>query len=247
MSVTVMVGVDAEHLPELKCAWESWRRNRKQLLKQKILFVCDSGGGSWRDWSHQLGFCSNPNVTGVVWDGEYLRRQGADQREVMLTGLVWGASLINTTHYIKIDTDTVATVRGKWLDEEWLDDSYAFTSHRWGFTRPSSFIRALDCWADSVPELQASQRPVKELPSDPTARVRHARIQSWFLLGTTRFAKVVWELVERDGGRMPCPSQDTLLWYVAERMNWPYKRVNFKRLGWDHGRGALRRFSNGVG
>tara|TARA_R110000824_G_scaffold120382_4_gene275651 strand:- start:4652 stop:5404 length:753 start_codon:yes stop_codon:yes gene_type:complete len=249
-----MVGVDEGHLPELEIAWESWRRNRKALLKEKILFVCDSAGGSWKEWSRKLAFCSNKNITGVVWNGDHLREKGADQREVMLTGLVWGASRIDTDYYIKIDTDTIATPltgnesrrRYGWLPGEWFDDDLAFTSHRWGYTRPSSFIRALDEWAEGVPELRENPCPVLNLPDNPEARVSHPRIQSWFLIGTTRFARVVWEMVLKNGGRMPCPSQDTLLWYVAERMDWPYKRSNLKKRGWDHGRRALRRFQDGM-
>jgi hypothetical protein len=242
MSVTVLVGIDDSHVGEMEVAWGSWRLNRAQILGERLMFVCDRAGGSWRDWSRRLSFCDHPEITAIMWDGDHLREQGADQREVMLTGLVWAAARIKTTHYVKIDTDTVAVQPGEWIDPEWTDETYAFTSHRWGYTRPSSFISALDDWSETVPELAGGNPPVKSLPDNPRARVRHRRIQSWFLLGTTRFARLVWGMIERGGGRMPCPSQDTILWYVAERMGWPYQRVNLKARGWDHGRHALKRW-----
>ena len=240
---TIVVGVDDEHVKELEVSYQSWVVNRPQMLDDQILFVCDANQGSWNDWSRRLNFCQHSNARAVLFDGNNLRQDGADQREVMLTGLIWGAAKVDTKWYVKIDTDTVAARSGEWVRDEWRNESYAFCSHRWGFTRPASFISQLDEWAESIPDLACCDKPVHPLPSDLSERVSHPRIQSWWLLGTSEFARLVWKWVGEGSRRMPCPSQDTLLWYVAHRLGMPYHRMNMKKQGWSHGRRALREYA----
>jgi len=35
-------------------------------------------------------------------------------------------------------------------------------------------------------------------------------------------------------GKMPVPSQDSFLWYLAARMGLKVRRVNMKSCGWEH-------------
>ena len=241
---TVVIGVDNEHVLELEIAYRSWVANRPQMLNEHFMFVCDGNGGDLVGWTKRLEFCRQPKSKVVLFDGNALRRAGANQREVMLTGLVWGSAKVQTKWYVKIDTDTVADQAGEWIRDEWRDEMFAFHSHKWGFTRPALFISQLDEWAESVPDLACCDKPLQSLPSDLSQRVSHPRIQSWWLLGSSEFARLVWKLVGEGEKRMPCPSQDTLLWYVAHRLGMPYKRMNMKKYGWSHGRGAIRKYEN---
>lgn len=64
----------------------------------------------------------------------------------------------------------------------------------------------------------------------------YPRIISYFYLGLTSWHK--W-LATLNGLRLPYPSQDTVAFYVAERMKARTRKVRFKGYGWSHcGRGG---------
>ena len=238
---TTIVGLDDEHFQELKISYQSWSKYRPDLMAQPMTFVCDSGQGSASYWEAKVKQFGHPSHSVQMFDGTHLRGVGASQREVMLTALVWAAAQVETQFFLKLDTAAVAVSRGAAVQRDWWNSGRAFVSHRWGFTRPSRFIAQLNSWADGVPTLAKHEAPLIELPNDLEDKVYHRRIQSFIMFGTVDFARAVWSMICLDSlQRLPCASQDTLLWYVAERMGWPYVTLNFKRLGWKHGRGALR-------
>ena len=239
--ITNVIGVDNEHLEELRISYQSWQVNKPELAAHPTLFICDAAQGGEADWLNRLGWYKAESVELHVFDGDYLRDKGATQREVMLTAITHGLTKVRTDWWLKIDTDTVATESGKWMDEQWLTSDPTFVSHRWGYTKPAAFIKRLDDWADNIPSMSKFERPEVELPDDLTQRVHHRRIQSILMLGKKSFADVVWRMVTSGGSdRMPCPSQDTLMWYVAERLKMKYIAANLKRFGWSHGRRALK-------
>jgi len=174
-----------------------------------------------------------------MWNNE-MREAGATQREYMLTGLMWAAgSVVDTQYYLKLDTDTVAKTEGDLFDPQWIKRDIAYASHRWGYTKPAKFIRDCKRWADDVEELRMRPEVSVQLPESLKQRVYHPRIQSFYFLASTHYTRKVWEWCAK-GQRLPCPSQDTTMWYCADRMKWPVVRVNMKRRGWSHGRNALK-------
>ena len=242
--ITNVIGIDLEHLDELRVSSQSWRAYKPQEIERPTLFVCDGSQGTEQDWIQRLKWYDSVDKRVITFDDKYLRGVGATQREVMLTAITYALTLVETDWWVKIDTDTVANGAGEWIESEWLSSNLAFVSHRWSYTKPAAFIKQLDGWSLSVPELRRNQRPAIELPDDLSQRVGHARIQSIVMLGRRSFARTVWGMIERgDELRMPCPSQDTLMWYVAERMKFKYEAINLKRRGWAHGRGAMREWT----
>jgi hypothetical protein len=227
---TTVVGVDEEHLAELRLTWPTWVRNRPEILDRPLLLICDADHsvGQWQD---ALRFLGHPQVTVVAWN-----QNGVSQREKMLTGLTLGPGRYVTTQwYLKLDTDVVATRPDCWIRPEWFAPDCTgrqpvFISSPWGYTKPADAIARLDQWAASVPELAAY--PSLNLPARPGARlVAHRRIISWCFFGDTAWTR---QMAAYCGGRLPVPSQDTYLWYCAARRGDCYRRINMKHSGWLH-------------
>ena len=54
----------------------------------------------------------------------------------------------------------------------------------------------------------------------------HARIASYVALHKADFTRYCAEIA---GDRLPVPSHDTYLWYIAARRGWDMLRINVKR------------------
>jgi len=143
--------------------------------------------------------------------------------------------LVDTEWYLKLDTDTWATENKEWRFPEWFQDDVVFTSSSWGYTKPAQFIHDLDEWAKGIPELCDRKPPVSDLPDDLAGRVSHKRIISFVFFGRTEFTEWALDLLD-DPAKLPCPSQDTFLWYVAARSGQRWLRAKMKNYGWDHKR-----------
>lgn len=162
------------------------------------------------------------------------------QRERMLTGFVQVPGRhVETTWYLKLDTDVVATGSGPWLKDEWFrpnedGDEPVFISSKWHYTKPSFVMDLLDNWADGVPEL--ASRPRLNLPySSEYSKLKHSRIISWFFIGRKDWTASMARLAAPDG-RLPWPSQDSYLFYCAERLGCHYVRERMSDYQWCHKR-----------
>lgn len=230
ISLTTIVGVDQQHLEELRCTWPTWRRHRPELLTWPLLLICD-GDRSRAHWERELAFVDHPGKRIERWC-----TPAGDQREKMLNGLVFcAAECVETPYYLKLDTDAVATSGGPWLEPSWFQGdaagrSPAFVASPWGYTKPADAIDRLDAWADGV-EAFASFPPLEIHPQPGSRLVRHRRITGWCFLGQTEFTR---RAAESCGGRLPVPSQDTFLWYCAARRREPFLVQHMKRFGWSH-------------
>ena len=101
---TTIVGIDRQHLAELRCTWPTWKRHRPEILQQPLLAICD-GEVSDEQWNEELTFLDHPDVRRILWI-----QPGVSQREKMLTGLtVLPGREVLTAWYLKLDTDVVAT------------------------------------------------------------------------------------------------------------------------------------------
>lgn len=233
---TTIVGVDQEHLEELRLVWPTWRLHRPELLSHPLLLVCD-GARPLSAWQKDLAFLGHPQSEILLWN-----LADAEQREKMLNGLVFAAARqITTPWYLKLDTDTIALRSAEWIDLSWFlpDDKGQFPSLiscPWGYTKPADAIERLDAWGDthpqlaSFPRLNLSPRPGAEL-------VVHPRIIGWCFFGRTEATQGAAALCAE---RLPVPSQDTFLWYVAKRRGELIRRIPMKRYGWDHVSGCRR-------
>lgn len=231
--ITLVLGVDAKHLNELRWAWPTWMRHKPELNDMPCVIFYDADEINQSDLRFIKG---HPHVTFIAWTMPSAR----SQREKMLSGFVHvPARHVSTPWYLKIDTDVIATGPGEWIKAEWFapnetGEKPVFIASPWGYTKPRYAINMLDDWADGIAGLAV--RPRLDLNySTAEDRVRHPRIISWMFFGRTDWTREMAALAAPDG-RLPFPSQDTFLFYCAERLGKPYKRVQMSAHHWRHGK-----------
>lgn len=227
--ITTLVAVDAAHLRELKLVWPTWVCHRPQLLELPLTIIYDAAEPV-DYWREQLAFVQHPRLSLFAWTME-----GVSQREKMISSFVYAAAQLKTSWYLKLDTDAVAMNSGSWLDPQWFAPDETgrdpvFVSSPWSYSRPADIINQLDDWADQVPDLAGFPRlNLQPAPSAP--RLHHPRIISWCFFGSTSAAR---DAVRYAPTRLPVPSQDTYLWYVAARRGDFFRKVRMSQFGWRH-------------
>jgi len=223
MEFSIITAVDKQHLRELEQSYYSWVEYKQEFRKYPIKIIYDSSQVTLND----LKTFKRNDVEFIPWDGNY-----KTQREKMLTALtVLPAQIVDTTWYLKIDTDTFALNNKSWVPE--FDDSVFITNH-WGSTKPANAIETLDDWADKVDYFKGTSR--LNLPYDSNSgKIKHSRIISWLFFGQTKWTNEVTDcFLDTNKYQLPFPSQDTCLWYCAMRKGYKYRTINFKELGFEH-------------
>jgi len=159
---------------------------------------------------------------------------GVSQREKMLTSFVKLApEAVKTKFWIKLDADCRADPGAKlFASKTWY--KYDLVSHRWGYTKPGKWLCTLEEWGDAAVGSKRLFTVEQHRDALGAKCFHHSRIQSFACLHRTEFTKYAASLC---GERMPVPSHDTYLWYVAERSARKIRRVNIKKWGFSHGRG----------
>ena len=171
------------------------------------------------------------NVRIVTWDME----KATNIRELMLSAFVLGtAKQVGTKWWIKVDADTapkpvptyVFGYRLVFPKKSWQDD--AFSGQRCGYTKTGEFLVRMEKWANAHPDLKGT-KPVFDSKNYPEMekqrRFGHSRIASFIALQSTEFTRKCATLA---GTRLPVPSHDSYMWYVAARTGVPVIRMNLK-------------------
>lgn len=231
--ITLVLGLDAAHLEELRWTWPTWMRFKPELREMPALVFYDPA----QIVPERVSFIrEHPNVRWVPWEMPGAR----DQREKMLTGFVQvPAREVLTPWYLKLDTDAVATGPGPWIKEEWFLPGRrgrvaTMVSSKWTYSKPHDVILRLDEWAKGVRQLR--RYPALNLIGSPESnRVRHRRIISWIFFCQTAWTRQVAGWLAADG-RLPHPSQDTFLFYCAKRMRRRIIRERMSAYHWQHTR-----------
>jgi cephalosporin hydroxylase len=231
--ITLILGVDAAHLEELRLVWPGWMRFKPELRSMPCVVFYDAGQVS----PAEMTFMSeHPQVRYVPWDLPHAQ----NQREKMLTGFVHvPAREVQTPWYLKLDTDVIATEPGEWIKPKWFEPDEkgelpVFIAPAWGYSKPRYVMDVLDDWGDGVPML--AKKPRLNLPySDRSSIVRHPRIISWLFFGRTDWTREMAALCGKNG-RMPVPSQDTFMTYCAVRLGCGHVRTRMSNHGWKHQR-----------
>lgn len=231
--ITLVLGVDAAHLEELRLVWPTWMRFKPELRSMPCVVFYDAGQVGPDD----LTFLNeHPQVRFVTWDLPHAE----SQREKMLTGFVHvPAREVRTPWYLKLDTDAIATEEGEWIKPEWFEpdgngELPVFVAPGWSYSKPRYILDVLDDWADREPAFAGTRR-LNAPYSSESLIVRHPRIISWLFFGRTDWTREVAKLCGKDG-RMPVASQDTFMFYCAERQGRPYVRMRMTKYGWEHHR-----------
>lgn len=229
--ITLVLGVDALHLEELRWVWPCWMKFRPELLQMPVIVFYDPAQVD----PEQVTFLrEHPNLRWVAWS----MPSAETQREAMISGWVHiPAREVQTKWYLKLDTDALATGPADWLQESWFARDAqgrepVFISSHWGYSKPRYVMDVLDDWGDRHPRF--SRHPRLNLPySSASLHISHPRIISWFFIGRTDWTREAASWTGKEG-RLPFPSQDTFLFYCAARLGEHFVRTPMIRYGWRH-------------
>lgn len=246
---TVTIAVDNEHLDELRTVLPTWHRHKPELFRVPWVVMVHPEVEHSELMVVLAETMEKINAAGhlltTLW-ASFIA--GANNRETMLSALLLQApNHVRTPYYLKIDTDVVALPTpggpdGELIDERWFkppagNTEPAIIASPWGYTKPAEWIDRLDRWGDSHKSigLMGEVTPSRTIVGNVA---KSSRIISWLMFGSTGFSRTVAAMC---GHRLPVPSQDTTLWYAAERMGRAIHRVRMSQYGWRHIGGGGRR------
>lgn len=199
---TVVTFISKKTRGHLKVTLPTWKR--KPDINGSILIVFYSGL-----CVEELQFIGNE------WDGEVrlMELSTAFPDDSSGTFLIDVPHVVTTDHWIKLEPHVL------FVDSQPLFPRRAYKTdvfgHRWSFTRPITWLAALDDWFANS-RFESLIEPIGgQLNADPDAdKIRHRRLTSWASVQRTSFTR---QVAEELGTKLPVPSHDTTLWYVAER------------------------------
>lgn len=228
---TVCLAVDDGYIRHLAAAVPTWRLHRGALMHRPWVVFIDRDAHGVEDRVADL--LDGTDLRIYPWP--MTAKDHCSQAEKMLSAFVHGPpDFVETPLWMKLDVDVIATgspqVEGKdWEPHQWMSHNSVYLAPGWSYTRPADQMSKLDDWGDSIPELGC--RPRLNLPFDQNAkRCHHKRMCSWVSFYRTDFTAEVASFCDRE--RLPVPSQDGTVWYVAERLGLKWSRYGAKFLGW---------------
>jgi hypothetical protein len=224
--LTLVTACTPDYLPTLRWALPTWACKRQFRMAEGGLIIYHHGfnvDGAGEPVELLWARAAFPHVRFIQWD----MPAAANDRERMLSAFVLGAGRdVGTSHWVKLDADTVCISPDDVFDDEHFESD--IVSHPWGYTRPGWWIDALEHWSKGG-------KPEDFRPGDDGARGA-ARIISFCCLHRSEF--VAWA-AKLAGERLPVPSHDTYLWWLAEHVEGQeWATVNVKKRGVSHVRNA---------
>lgn len=243
MNFTTVIGVDKKHLKELAISLPTWKKYRPEIFRQPMLVFFDQSQLAADEVSKVVRHDDCTLIrwppTGIEYAGEKGSKWTDPQRHKMLAGFVYVPQYASTSYWLKLDTDTIATGHGPWINQSWFADSPAIVAQGWHYTKPPEQMLQLDAWTSkhATKLLQLSTHAPLELHPEPGSnKVKHKRIISWCGFFNTNFSATCALLAEKGCGlyQVPVHSQDGYHWYCARRMRLPIVRADMKAMGWKH-------------
>lgn len=211
----LVTGITPAYMKKLKWCLPTWQH--KPQFKGRKLYVYHSG---FSDPAKELSWIGDyfDTVNLVEWS----MPKYDTVRELMLSSFVLcSARVVDEPYFVKLDADTYCTnEQDLFLPEDFEHDLF---SHRWGYTKPGWWIDRMDAWV---------QRKEYTGGTSDTGRRGQKRIQSIACLHKTEFVR---KCAAAAGERLPIPSHDTFLWYMAEHFDdCSWGKANLKGRGIDH-------------
>lgn len=210
-SLTIVTAVTPNYLDKLKSTFPTWSKKKQFSNSDVVIFHHGFIDSSLEDWLKEQ---PRKNVKLIPWE----MPKFDSMRELMLSAFVLGApGVVDTPYCVKIDCDTF------FLDDQdvFKDEHFCYdiAGHKWRYTKPGKWIAELDDWADKykIPGnayLNASGRS----EANKSHRFGHRRIASWICLQKTSFLLELAAIVAETTERLPVPSHDTFVWYMAQRL-----------------------------
>ncbi len=250
MRYTTVIGVDAKHLRQLEIVWPTWMLHKPALTANPLVVFYDKEQVNPLEVSAVVGkhpdyqLYAWPHASAGAYEGDANNKWTNPQRYKMLAGFVYVPPIcVSTEYWLKLDVDTVATGQGNWVNDAWFDGTPGIVAQPWGFTKPPSQMLELDVWARDTKQLFDERinfpwpcQPLQLIPKPGWSRIKHKRIISWCGFFNTQMTDFAARTAARTCGeyKLPVPSQDGFLWYVAQRMGYKVCRVNMKDRGWEH-------------
>jgi hypothetical protein len=222
--ITAVTAVDEGYLDRLARNFPDWIRTEGVM---ELPFICFVNGMELDD--PRLNFLDG-RVRRVKWDFT-----ADSQRERMLSAFVFGAAReVTTDKWVKIDADAFMKFSENGgitfkIPTEFYSGNWVIHGHRWHYTKPGKFLVDLEKWARGVNDLSAKPRifPEVDWPNiEASKRYGHRRIASYFCVHDSKFVKYAASLA---GSKLPVPSHDTYLWYVAAKLGLKIGRTKFKQ------------------
>lgn len=234
---TVVLAVDANTLEELKLTFPTWEKHKPSLLASPWIVAYDDRFV----WPEDLEFLSSkvPDLDLFPWPPPWAGEIAYEnQRWRMLSAFIHApVHRCRTDWYLKLDTDAIATGRPSWIEPDWFQGDAVVVASPWSYTKPASAVEWFDQWGDRHADLKGHPRLMQrddlrfEKRKDRVKHSRH-RFTSWVAFARKDFTRRVSAMCPHFS--LPCPTQDGLLWYCAERLRLPWQAVSFKKLGWAH-------------
>jgi hypothetical protein len=216
-NTTVVVAIDTKYLSYFKVVLPNWIKYKN--INQFPMIVYANGFN--KNNYHELDFLKQySNIKIIDWD----MPRANSQREKMLSSFVFGTARdVQTKYWLKLDVDLFMNNYSNLVDS-WMYD-YCLVGHRWGYTKPARWIKQLDEWSVTNNYFGNTNLMFEEKNVNKN-KYWHKRLQSIVQLHRSDFVRYAANLA---GDRLPVPSHDTYLWYVAVRSELPVKRHNFKK------------------
>lgn len=219
--VTFVTAADEKYIKCLELTFPTWKEKKKVGTKYPLVVFING----MEPTDSRLDFLKGKglNVTLIPWDMKNVETQ----RERMLSTFVLGtAKHITTPYWVKLDADSYATDSSP-LIQNFMKE-YAFVGHRWGYSWDKHILE-LDKWSSTHKSRKIRRaKPMYDPSCKSGRRYYHKgkRTISYIQFQSTEFTRLCSELA--GGERLPVPSHDTYLYYVANQLNIPWKKVNFK-------------------
>lgn len=212
-NTTIITACDTRYVECLKLTFPTWIKYKNILNFPIIIYI-----NGFNENDSRLDFLKEyKNIRLITWEMNNIE----SQREKMLSAFVFGpAKDVNTKYWLKIDCDTYAIDNREILNNDMSE--FDIVGHRWKYTKPWTWMNILNKWSlDKGLDFQYELDTSKIVKN----RYYHERTNSFVQLHSTEFTKQAAELAV---DRLPIPSQDTYLWYVALALNKKIYRYDFK-------------------
>lgn len=214
--LTVVTAVDPAYAGALERNLPAWLELPGLRNQRFLVFV----SGFHRP--EEIRFLDHPNVKVIPWEYPHV---SAGRREFMLASFILGvARHVSTPFWMKLDADC-SPQRRWWRWPNYMN--YAVVSHPWTYTRIKGDTDMTRHWFNRLDDLFKPDIPFFErVYGLSDVKVSHRagnpdglplRFNSFCHIERTDFTRRIASVLEQQGhGRMPIPSQDTIVWYCTQ-------------------------------
>lgn len=223
--ITLVLAVDENYLPFLKLAWPIWMARRDLSRMPVLIFLC----GLTKD-DPRLDFVKCDRVAFSEWNFDKFYGQ---HRTSVFAAFIFGvAQNVNTPFWMKLDVDTVPGDDKPLWDAN--DCTFDLVANAWGFTKvkhdpvtsPHWLNRLDEWWFEKLGKSGLGEKFPK-IKGDKFSHQRHiSKIALERTACTRLLAKELGGTTEAHG-KMPIPSQDTLVAYFHQRCG---TKVKYKKI-----------------